>query len=35
MLLRPQAVDEFAAEVGKTRDDVERLAKRIEKLERY
>ena len=34
MLLRPQAVEDFAAEVGKTRDDVERLAKRIEKLER-
>ncbi|MFC3108562.1 SCP2 domain-containing protein [Undibacterium arcticum] len=34
MLLRPQTVEDFAAEVGKTRDDVERLAKRIEKLER-
>jgi ubiquinone biosynthesis protein UbiJ len=34
MLLRPDAVAEFAAAVGKTRDDVERLAKRIERLER-
>jgi ubiquinone biosynthesis protein UbiJ len=34
VLVRPQAVSEFAGEVARTRDDVERLAKRIEKLER-
>jgi len=33
MLMRPQAVADFAAEVAKLRDDVERLGKRIEKLE--
>jgi ubiquinone biosynthesis protein UbiJ len=33
MLVRPQAVSDFASEVAKLRDDVERLAKRIEKLE--
>ncbi|MDE2427800.1 MAG: sterol-binding protein [Burkholderiales bacterium] len=34
MLVRPSAVTAFGAEVNKTRDDVERLIKRIEKLER-
>ncbi|WP_423708993.1 ubiquinone biosynthesis accessory factor UbiJ [Undibacterium sp. WLX3042] len=34
MLVRPAAVQGLAAEVNKTRDDVERLIKRIEKLER-
>lgn len=34
MLVRPVAVQGFATEVNKTRDDVERLIKRIEKLER-
>jgi ubiquinone biosynthesis protein UbiJ len=33
MLMRPQAVADFAADVAKLRDDVERLSKRIEKLE--
>ena len=33
LLVRPQAVADFAREVAKLRDDVERLAKRIEKLE--
>ncbi|HEX7650755.1 MAG TPA: SCP2 sterol-binding domain-containing protein [Noviherbaspirillum sp.] len=33
MLVRPQAVSDFASDVAKLRDDVERLAKRIEKLE--
>jgi ubiquinone biosynthesis protein UbiJ len=32
MLVRPQTVADFAADVSKLRDDVERLAKRIEKL---
>lgn len=32
LLVRPQAVADFSAEVVKLRDDVERLAKRIEKL---
>lgn len=32
MLVRPRAVEEFAADVVTLRDDVERLAKRIEKL---
>ena len=32
MLLRPQAVTDFTAEVTRLRDDVERLAKRIERL---
>jgi ubiquinone biosynthesis accessory factor UbiJ len=32
MLVRPQAVNDFADEVAKVRDDVERLSKRIEKL---
>lgn len=34
MLVRPERVGEFAEQVGRTRDDVERLLKRIEKLER-
>lgn len=34
MLVRPAAVQAFGAEVNKCRDDVERLIKRIEKLER-
>lgn len=34
LLVRPAAVQGFATEVNKTRDDVERLIKRIEKLER-
>lgn len=33
MLMRPQSVTDFAAEVAKMRDDVERLSKRVEKLE--
>jgi ubiquinone biosynthesis protein UbiJ len=33
LLVRPQSVDDFAAEVARLRDDVERLGKRIEKLE--
>jgi ubiquinone biosynthesis protein UbiJ len=33
MLVRPAAVAEMGGEVGKLRDDIERLAKRIEKLE--
>ncbi len=32
MLMRPRAVSDFADEVAKLRDDVERLAKRIDKL---
>lgn len=32
MLVRPQAVADFSGDVAKLRDDVERLAKRIEKL---
>lgn len=32
MLVRPQAVADFAGDVAKMRDDVERLGKRIEKL---
>jgi ubiquinone biosynthesis protein UbiJ len=32
MLVRPRDVDEFAAEVTRLRDDVERLGKRIDKL---
>ena len=32
MLIRPEAVADFGAEVVRLRDDVERLAKRIEKL---
>lgn len=32
MLVRPQAVNDFAADVVRMRDDVERLAKRIDKL---
>jgi ubiquinone biosynthesis protein UbiJ len=32
MLIRPQAVSDFTGEVTKLRDDVARLAKRIEKL---
>lgn len=34
MLVRPSRVTEFAQEVGRTRDDVERLQKRIEKCEK-
>lgn len=34
MLVRPIAVQAFGAEVNKCRDDVERLIKRLEKLER-
>jgi ubiquinone biosynthesis protein UbiJ len=34
MLVRPERVGEFAEQVGRTRDDVERLMKRIEKLEK-
>jgi ubiquinone biosynthesis protein UbiJ len=33
MLVRPQAVTDFAGDVAKLRDDVERISKRIEKLE--
>jgi ubiquinone biosynthesis protein UbiJ len=33
MLMRPQAVADFAADVARLRDDVERLSKRLEKLE--
>ncbi|NMM29136.1 MAG: sterol-binding protein [Glaciimonas sp.] len=33
-LLRPQAVSDFGREVARMRDDVERLSKRIEKLQR-
>ncbi|HEY4072420.1 MAG TPA: sterol-binding protein [Herbaspirillum sp.] len=33
MLVRPAAVSEMSGEIGKLRDDIERLAKRIEKLE--
>jgi ubiquinone biosynthesis accessory factor UbiJ len=33
VLVRPQAVSEFAADVVRLRDDLERLTKRIEKLE--
>jgi len=32
MLMRPQPVDDFAAEVARLRDDVERLGKRIDRL---
>ena len=32
MLMRPQSVDDFAESVTRLRDDVERMAKRIEKL---
>jgi ubiquinone biosynthesis protein UbiJ len=32
MLVRPQALSDFAREVAKLRDDVERIGKRIEKL---
>jgi ubiquinone biosynthesis protein UbiJ len=34
MLIRPQVMSEFSSEVVKLRDDLERLSKRIEKLER-
>lgn len=34
VLLRPQAVSDLGREVARMRDDVERLAKRIEKLQR-
>ncbi|WP_019142020.1 ubiquinone biosynthesis accessory factor UbiJ [Noviherbaspirillum massiliense] len=33
MLIRPNAVEDFASEVARLRDDVERLGKRIEKLQ--
>ena len=33
MLIRPARLIEFAEQVNRTRDDVERLMKRIEKLE--
>ncbi len=33
MLVRPAAVEEFGSEVGRLRDDVERAAKRLAKLE--
>lgn len=33
VLIRPQAVDEFSADVARLRDDVERAAKRLAKLE--
>lgn len=33
ILMRPQAVADFGSDVTKLRDDIERLAKRIEKLE--
>lgn len=33
MLIRPQAVADFGSDVTKLRDDIERLTKRIEKLE--
>ena len=32
MLIRPLTLDQFSSDVGKTRDDVERVGKRIEKL---
>ncbi len=32
VLLRPQAVADFAADVSKLRDDTERMAKRLDKL---
>jgi len=34
MLVRPAEVTAFGTQMNKTRDDVERLIKRIEKLER-
>jgi len=34
MLIRPHAVTDFSADVVKLRDDIERLGKRIEKLEK-
>ena len=34
MLIRPSAVTDFGTQVGRIRDDAERLMKRIEKLER-
>ncbi|QAU33399.1 SCP2 sterol-binding domain-containing protein [Janthinobacterium sp. 17J80-10] len=34
MLLRPHAVADFGREVGKLRDDIERLEKRVRKLDR-
>jgi ubiquinone biosynthesis accessory factor UbiJ len=34
MLVRPQMVGDFSGEVSRMRDDLERLAKRIDKLER-
>jgi len=33
VLVRPATVDDFADDVGRLRDDVERTAKRIAKLE--
>jgi len=34
MLIRPQAMQDFSSEVVKLRDDLERLSKRIDKMER-
>jgi len=34
MLIRPYVMNEFSSDVVKLRDDLERLSKRIEKLER-
>jgi len=34
MLVRPERVAAFGIQVSRTRDDVERLMKRIEKLEK-
>ena len=34
MLVRPSALDEFSSDVTRLRDDMERIAKRIEKLAR-
>jgi ubiquinone biosynthesis protein UbiJ len=34
MLVRPQAVNDFTGDVAKLRDDIERLAKRIERIEK-
>jgi len=34
MLIRPRVMQEFSSEVVKLRDDLERLSKRIAKMER-
>ena len=34
MLIRPRQLQDFSADVVRLRDDLERLSKRIEKLER-